>query len=173
MIKKTLPEKAGYFVNAAIVAVALLLALALLRRFAFPDPPQPPGRSDVKVGSKMALAGVDWPKSNSHLVLILQKGCRFCDESAQFYQRLAEESAGHADLQLLAVLPQPAGEAREYLESLGVSIKEVRQASLPSIGISGTPTILLVDNFGTIKEAWPGKLSSAREEEVVRRIRAK
>ena len=40
----------------------------------------------IKTGSQVSLSGVKW-EAGSTLVLALQRGCRYCDESAPFYRR--------------------------------------------------------------------------------------
>jgi hypothetical protein len=53
------------------------------------------------------------------------------------------------------------------LEQLGVSVDEVKQFSLEKIGVSGTPTLLLVDTSGVVKNFWVGKLSPEQEATVL------
>jgi thioredoxin-related protein len=106
-------------------------------------------------------------------VLVLQKGCHFCSDSAPFYQRLARAASGRDDLQLVAALPQSEAEARQYLNDLQVPLGEVRQTALASIGVRGTPTLLLVDKTGTITDEWVGRLSPDKESEVLGRLRMK
>ncbi len=36
--------------------------------------------------------------------------------------------------------------------------EEVKQASLDTIGVTGTPTMLLVDAKGTVSKVWEGKV---------------
>jgi len=45
---------------------------------------------------------------------------------------------------------QPVSEAREYLDRLGVVIADVRQQSISSIPVHGTPTLLLVNRKGKL-----------------------
>jgi hypothetical protein len=46
----------------------------------------------------------------------------------------------------------------------------VRQAPLSAVGVSGTPTLLLIDGGGAIKESWVGKLPPDKETEVLSRL---
>jgi hypothetical protein len=39
----------------------------------------------------------------------------------------------------------------------------VKQATLSTIGVTGTPTLLLVDNTGTVANVWQGKLQPDQE----------
>jgi hypothetical protein len=65
------------------------------------------------------------------------------------------------------LLPQTVEEGRKYLESEGVRVDDVKQATLNVIGVQGTPTLLLVDNKGTVAEVWEGKLPPDQEEGVL------
>lgn len=48
-----------------------------------------------------------------------------------------------------------------------MQVDDVKQASLSTIGVRGTPTLLLVDNKGTVADVWQGKLDSGQEERLL------
>jgi hypothetical protein len=58
-----------------------------------------------------------------------------------------------------------AGE--EYTKKLGLQFDEVRQASLSGLEINGTPTLLIIDNGGLVRNVWVGKLPTQTEKEVL------
>lgn len=60
--------------------------------------------------------------------------------------------------------------SKGYLKRLGVSVDEIRQASLDSIGVNGTPTLILVDNRGAVVDFWIGKLAGPTEQKVIDRL---
>jgi hypothetical protein len=70
----------------------------------------------------------------------------------------------------VAVFPQTAEEGRSYLANEGVKILDVRQASFSTIQISGTPTLLLIDENGAVKRVWVGKLSPLEEKKVLSQL---
>jgi hypothetical protein len=125
------------------------------------------------VGRKLALEGTDWNKSQRTLVFALQTGCHFCSESGSFYQRLVQQRTSFGNIQLVAVLPQGPDASRRYLGKIGFAADEIRQASLSDIGVRGTPTLLLVDENGIITDVWDGKLSPARENNLLARLQIK
>jgi hypothetical protein len=166
-----LTRKIDLLANVAIISVALLIGVVYARnhlfqtasaRLAAPVP--------VPAGAKLSLPGVDWAESEKTLVLALNKGCRYCSNSASFYQQLARETAGHKDVRLIAVLPQEVSEGKKYLEELKVPIREVRQASLDSLGVAGTPTLILLDKTGSVTAAWTGQIPADKEPDVLRRL---
>ena len=75
-----------------------------------------------------------------------------------------------ARTQIVAVFPQSVDEAKDYLKGLGVSVDEVRQSPLSSIGVEGTPTLILLDNRGTVADFWVGKLNGSHEQKVMDRL---
>lgn len=46
----------------------------------------------------------------------------------------------------------------EYLKVLGLVVNKVVQAQPYSIGVKGTPTVILVEDIGVIKNAWIGMI---------------
>jgi hypothetical protein len=80
------------------------------------------------------------------------------------------EAAAAKNVKLIAVVPHSSAEGREYLNGLSVPITEVRQTSFDSIGVTGTPTLILLDDQGAVAEVWVGKLSPEKESEVLGRL---
>ena len=115
----------------------------------------------------MSLPDVDWEGNGRTLLLVLHKGCRYCTASAPFYQRLVSDGAGRGSVRLIAVLPEGIEEGRDYLKGLGVSIADVRQATPTSLGLRGTPTLVLVDNRGVVTRSWAGQLDAVGERQVL------
>jgi hypothetical protein len=159
--------------NITTILVSLLLSAVLVKQFLLPQArPGPPtaGVTATKGTSlKGSLPGVDWAKNGRSLILAISTRCHFCTDSAPFFKRIAREKP--AGTKLLAVLPQAVEEARIYLDQEGVRVDDVRQAPLDSIKVSGTPTLLLVDNAGTVADVWVGKLEPSQEEDVLRALR--
>jgi thiol-disulfide isomerase/thioredoxin len=126
--------------------------------------------SGPPLGEQLSVPGITWGDSKETVVLALSNKCHFCSESAPFYQRLASDLAHRKDVRLVAVFPQNVDEAKKYLGQLGVPIEQVVQASLDSLRVRGTPTLVIVDRTGTVKQSWVGKLTLERETEVLSRI---
>jgi hypothetical protein len=166
-----LTRKIELIANVAIISVALLVGAAFARNHLFPTPgARPAAPAPVPAGAKLSVPGVDWTQSEKTIVLALNKGCRYCSNSASFYQQLARETAGHKDVRLIAVLPQEVAEGKKYLDELKVPIQEVKQASLDSLGVTGTPTLILLDKTGSVTAAWTGQIPADKEPDVLRRL---
>lgn len=168
---KTVTQKIEFLANIAIIVVAILLGIVLIKNYLLADRSRDAPRDmRVPTGMKVSLPDVDWSGNNQTLLVVLQKGCHFCSESAPFYQRLVRETAGRANLHLVAVLPQTTDEGKKYLNDLGVAIDDIKQAELGAVGVGGTPTLILVNNQGVVTNSWVGKLTAEGEAEVLRRL---
>jgi thioredoxin-related protein len=170
-----LSKKIELAANLAIILVAILIGIVFVKNYLLSSPTPAPVNRDyrVPVGTKVALPEIDWAQNKQTLLVVLQKGCHFCAESAPFYQRLAQETAAKSPVRLVAVLPQEVAEGKQYLSSLNVPINEVRQAKLDALGVQGTPTLILVNDKGEVVDSWVGKLPADKETEVIKRIEEK
>jgi thioredoxin-related protein len=154
--------------NVAIIIVAILLGGVIVKRFILNrDGHSHPAAKELAPGDKVPLAEADWAKNGRTILIVLQKGCRFCTESAPFYQRLVRELSGRSDVRLVALLPQQVADGKQYLNEMGVSIDDVRQVSLAQLNVRGTPTLILVNRDGVATDVWPGKLPSDEESKVL------
>jgi len=153
--------------NIATIVVSVLLSVVLIKVFLVPQAGRPPVGGQLLVGLnlKQSLPGVDWAKNKRTLVLALSTQCHFCTDSAPFFQRIQKEAA--KNVRMVAVLPQGVDDGRKYLEGQGVHVDDVKQAQLSTIGVTGTPTLLLVDGSGKVADAWQGKLQPEQETRVL------
>jgi hypothetical protein len=122
----------------------------------------------VRSGDAVNLPGIDWRENGRTLLLALSTTCHFCTESGPFYRRIGE---GRGDTRLVALFPQGVGEGRRYLRELGVEVNEVGQASLGDLGLSGAPTLIMVDGGGKVLKTWVGLLPSDAEKGVLDLLR--
>ena len=165
-----LTKRLEQLANVAIIVVALLLGGVLVRRYLWPQAESPPAQARIQPGTKLSVPGVEWNKNERTLLLVLSTTCHFCTESAPFYQRLAQEKAKKGGVGLVAVMPQSVDESQKYLNGLGVSVDDIRQASLDTVQVRGTPTLIVADRTGTVVESWVGKLPAEKEGEVLNRF---
>jgi len=158
-------KKLEYAANIAIIVLAIVIAGMFLRQ-------SRGSRQElhrVAVGSHFNLQNVDWRQSPRHLVFALSTTCHFCTESAPFYRRLVEECK-RRNIPTVAVMPQSAAEAKNYLQNESVTMDRIVQSPLSDLEISGTPTLVLVDCNVTVKDAWFGKLPPSKENDLLTRI---
>jgi hypothetical protein len=157
--------------NVAVLVAAALIGVAVIKNNFFGSPARPDAPTQEITGRKLALPDVDWRANRQTLLLILSRSCSFCAQGAPFYRRLVTEIEGRPDVRLIAVLPEDREQGKRYMNELGVPIADVKQASLASLGVKGTPMIILVDESGTASDAWLGKLSPEEESEILASLR--
>jgi hypothetical protein len=124
------------------------------------------------MGDPAQVTGINWAQNKQTLLLVLRDGCHFCSDSDEFYQRLAKAQSIDTKTKLVAVLPGSTDDSHKYLASLGVPLRDVRQESLKTVGVSGTPTILMVNNKGIVTKSWVGRLPADKEMEVIQAVRS-
>ena len=165
---KNLHKRAELLANIAIVIVAIILGVVLVKRFIMDsnEPPNP-AAAQLARAERVPLEGIEWDKSKYTMLLVLQKGCRYCTESAPFYQRLISETANRSDMKLIALLPDSVADGKQYLNEIGVNISDIRQVSPRKIKVGVTPTLILVDASGVVVDVWRGKLTPETESQVL------
>jgi len=157
--------------NILIIVVAILVVGILAQKYLFSHNPAVPPPKSPAIGDRVSLADFDWSKSNKNVLLVLQKGCHFCSESADFYRRMIQQ-AKDKNVNVVAVLPQSKDEADKYLDDLRLSGIPTRQSSLSSLKVGGTPTIIIADDKGEITDLWLGKLTPQKEIQVLNKIQS-
>ena len=171
---RTLLKRIELVTNVAIIIVAVLLAVVLIKQLIPNNSNQPArpasARRGVASGDKLSLSGVDWAKNSHTLLVVLQKDCRFCTESGPFYQQLVKQTSARDDIKLVALLPHAVPDGKQYLAEIGVDIADVRQVSPSQINVGGTPTLILVNNEGVATDVWAGKLPPDTETQVLSKL---
>lgn len=161
--KSGLSKKIEMAANIGIVITAVLVVILFVRNYTHRQ--SEPERT-VALNSKFALKDVNWQANDKTLVFGVSTTCHFCTDSAPFYRKLVE-ACKQQHVHTVAVLPQTPAEAQAYLAGEGVSVDEIRQATLSDLNINGTPTLVLVNRGGVVKRVWLGELPSTKENEVV------
>jgi hypothetical protein len=130
-----------------------------------------PARRALAAGMKIQTPGFDWGENNRTLLLVLSSACEPCKEGAPFYKRIIEELRSIQDVRLVAVFPQvltpDVVPGKKYLEDMGLAIDDVKQVMPGSVGVLGFPALVLVDNTGTVKDVWVGRIPAEKEVEVI------
>jgi rhodanese-related sulfurtransferase len=80
------------------------------------------------------------------------------------------ETAGSSDVKLLALFSDADAGSEKYLHEANLSSLESKQTDLASLGVSSTPTLVLVNGDGVVLEVWKGKLSPKQEAALIRTL---
>jgi hypothetical protein len=163
-------QKVELIANVTIIVAAVLIAGVVAQKYFFPRTrPMAPARIQPDVGARMNLPDVNWSRQPKTLILALQTGCHFCDESVPFYKRVAENVKAE-NVKVIAAFPTGVEESAAHLKALGLTNIEVRQLPLESLQTSGTPTLILTNDKGEITNYWLGKLTPDKEAQVLQKI---
>ncbi len=158
-------------VNIVLIVVTLIFVASVAKRFLQRDTGIANQGLVIKNGMKLDWPDVDWSKNGRTLVVALSTTCHFCTESAPFYQRIVRGLARHgSSIKIVAVLPQPVTEGRKYVQGLGLSVDEVREADMPSLGLRATPILLVVNDAGLVTGTWVGKLGVSQQYDVLKHL---
>lgn len=138
----------------AIAIAVVVTAGILIKRTVFPGTNFRTGPR-ISAGERLSIPNVNWARNKKSLVFFLKKDCAYCTSSAPFYRQLIDEAAKR-NVKCLAVLPNTPDDAHKYLQYLELPIQDVHTGSLAAYKISGTPTVLFVDDGGIVRSAWFG-----------------
>ena len=154
--------------NIAILVVALVLSAFLVKRFYFKAQDS---NYQIATNAELIISGLNWSDSDRTVLLALGKECKFCSESAEFYRRLAAGITSQPNTRLIALFSNKESEGEAYLKQLEVPIREVRYASLSSLGIKSVPTVAILDRNGVVTDMWVGKLSPFKESALMLKLK--
>jgi len=148
---------------------AICAHLLVVNRRAQPaDSRQVPQNTAYKVGERivdtptLGLAG-----ARSTLILMTASSCHYCTASMDSFDRLTK-TAHKVGVRVVAATSEDAARNRAYLQEHGVEADVVAAAEKNNIDIRATPTLLLVDQHGTIRNVWVGQFTPAREADVAK-----
>jgi hypothetical protein len=114
------------------------------------------------------LPGYNWASRQETMVLAIRSGCHFCEESLPFYRRLAMlEKNNQLRAHLLAVMPDSSLAGVATLKSADINMDAIYGEPLDNLKVTGTPTILLVNDRGRVMREWVGELTMQRENDVI------
>jgi hypothetical protein len=135
-----------------------------------PPPPARPVPPIYTAGERIALQGVDFAGADRTLLLVVRRGCRFCDESMPFYQRLSASPQLADRTRLVIVAPDDEGVTREELAKHDVKVHQIVRAALGGLKVRGTPTAIMVSREGVVQRIWTGLLREREEADLLQAL---
>ncbi len=117
------------------------------------------------------LPDIDWSRHRQTLVLALNTGCHFCEQSVPFYQKLsgAQQLIGDG-FEVVAVFPNDAEVVRQFMIHEDLRIRSVSAVAPDKLRVDATPTIILVNSSGHVERSWVGTLTSREEFDVLNSV---
>ena len=151
--------------NAAILLVAVLIVGTFASRY-FMKPLKPSLSGGLQVGQTFSnIEGITYQDSPKTLLIAVSAKCTYCISSIPFYERLAEAQRANPSTRIVQVFP-----SFEDVKALAgqKGSMESRTVDFRSLGLTSTPTMILLDNDGRVLNFWVGQLSPQRETEVLK-----
>lgn len=154
-------ETAGYLLLIG------LSAFLLIRQLSGSDTPASAASAPQapKAGDKLeALAELVPQGATSTLVLALSPDCPHCKRSIAFYRELSPQLP-HG---LNAIFSPPYQEAqlKKLFADSAIQARQVQEVDFQALGIRGIPTLLHIDQNGTVLDAWEGYLKAEKQAEI-------
>jgi hypothetical protein len=124
-----------------------------------------------KAGDRLpAIADLDFSKAERTLLLFLSSRCTFCTRSMPFYGKLVStRQESGASVRFVALSTEPRASLLAYTQAHGVVLDQIisiDRGQLPPLKMRGTPTLVLVDDVGSVLQHWRGMLPPSGEAEV-------
>lgn len=122
-----------------------------------------------------------WRPAKRRVVLFVSPTCPYCRRSMDFYARLSQtvdslQQTG-ASVAVAAVIDGTDSPRAQHhmLRSSKVNVDTLLQTkalALPAVGVSGVPTVAILDAAGQTRSAWRGLQDSTGEREILSAVRA-
>lgn len=120
------------------------------------------------------LKEVDYSLSETTVLLVVREGCRYCQESIPFYQKLApaiRQTNGGA--RLVVVSSDSPDTIQRFLSAHEIVADKIVQAPPGALKVPGTPTVIIATAEGKVESAWAGRLDAAEEARVISAVESR
>lgn len=148
--------------NLALAISAIIFVSLFIQRYVF----SPRTEASPTPGTVISFNGFSPVKDRKSVILFYMKGCKHCEASAEFHQRIVL-GAQRANHQVIFVFPSNSSSLESYLTDLGFPNVTILNTEFSAIGVSGTPSIVVTDGEGEILGSWMGRLSRESEQQVL------
>lgn len=153
---------ADFAVIICVVAVAMCLGGTLARQYTGEGATP---RNGAKPGQILPdFSNYQWNSHPKTLVLALRVGCPYCEASMDFYQDLHRRLP--KDSHMIAIFQETGDLPKQDLPASLRDVEVLTGIDLGTLGIFGTPTIILADTGGVVQKVWRGRLSEELEQQV-------
>jgi hypothetical protein len=162
-------EKAA---NVGIVVVSCAIVADIGYRHFVPAPVASspvaarPAPIEYKVGDTLEpIPGLPASPGSRSLLFVVRSTCPYCTQSMDFYQRVVQQTrSDHLPVRLVGVCLEGLDACNAYFKAHNVSMDLTVGVTLGSIKVSGTPTLLLLDERNKVTSVWTGTLAPSREQ---------
>ena len=174
MSRKILIKRLEVATNIAVLLVAVALLAALATTWLKPSP-APVYETGLRQGATVQpIPSIQFSAATRTLLLVLSTKCGYCEQSLPFYKRLIQENSTAANqVRIVGLFSNSEAEVDEYKKRNSLALTTVANVDPGTFQVTGTPTLILVDAQGKVKDLWIGKLSTSDEQQVLGTIKFK
>lgn len=160
-----------YLLDAAIIACAVTAMWRIVAPLTVPNGDQHHVRT-VQPGGSLQLPDVRWEKAARTVVIFISTTCPACLESASFYRAMSAVTKAASGLRFLVLSSESKDVVDAWLARNEIHPHEsVSMREDPLIaGLFLTPTLLIVDDAGIIRDVVIGKLGPNQEQHLWARL---
>jgi len=172
-------KKLDIFANIAIILATILIGFSLIHQQIYRAKTAKALSAAASMDKSITPgnylpppAGYQWGQHDRTLMVALRYGCIHCERNMQLYKSMQNQiEHGKTKTALLSVFPDDSFVAQHDLDSHSLGgMPFIANVNFAKIHVVGTPTLLLVDNKGTILHSWIGELSQREQDEVMQDI---
>jgi peroxiredoxin len=157
--------------NVAVLLVALVVSSVFAWNY-FTRHSMPQLQTGFQKGQVFAqVPGINYHTSSQTLLIAMSTKCHYCTESVPFYQQLAEaQRASGKTTHVVAIFPNTEDEVKQYVQQNKLDLDTVADVNFGSLNIAGTPTTVLIDSSGKVRDFWVGKLPQEGEQQIIKAV---
>ena len=165
------------FKEIALISAAAIVAIFVLKLSGyFQTQPNADGsvgtsHAPLVTDAQLIIKAADFTAHPLSLILVTSPTCQYCLASKAFHQKLQTEAQLN-DVPLYVAVPS-SGNAAAYVRDVRFAPESIREWKDLNLAASGTPTLVAVDQKGTVRRLWVGQLPPERESTVFSLIKAR
>jgi peroxiredoxin len=143
--------------NACLVLAAGTLGVAVWYKYLH-HPAVPVSGLPIQLGSNAPLVpSISYASHERSLLVFLSTTCRYCEAGVPFYNKLHGVALASNDKwNVVGVFLQPADQVAAFRARVNLQAKLLPNVDFSRFGVRSTPTVLLVDRQGIVRQVWVG-----------------
>lgn len=156
--------------NVAVIVISIVVVMIVARDWKrLPGPQQQAVGSWTYIGKSIVLPSDSGSeKRQAAVVLGLSTQCKFCTRGIPFYRQLqSARDSSHGRLKMYAYFREVKEDAGKEVSAWGLAPDVVMTGAPRGVSINSTPTILIVDAAGVVRNAWVGLLGAKGEDDLL------
>jgi len=154
--------------SSAWAVQAFIAVVAILTILVFYLSPRENNSLHLSRNASLSIPGYSWNQAPKTIVIAVRYGCKYCQASLPFYERLLTARTGKSGTHtnLIFISQDNYVLSRRSVAATTPSNELFSDLKFPP-WITGTPTLVIVNSTGKIEGGWSGILTVHEENEVL------